>query len=625
MVLGEEGGLTDEMRDQFLAAGVTHIISISGSHLGMVAVLCFGFIRMLMRLLPDNRYQWLTLHADPKKIAAWLTLPLVIFYTLLAGGQTATVRSLVMVVAALSALILDREQALLHSLALAALLLLLVHPQALFDISFQLSFLSVFSIGSVVQLWNIVPFRPRSTVGSLARKASLLVLISLVAGLATGPLVVRYFNQFSLAGLLSNMVVVPFAGMVVVPLGLLSGILSLFTHQLPLAGLNQFAADLFLRIVDFFAGLPIAEFHPRSPGILWLVAYAVLLSALFIVVRNRLLAKFQPFVHPSRIPRHQLVIIAATAALLIGLTLTFLLPRTGALVSFPDVGQGDSALIQLPGNRNILIDGGGTVDERFDTGRRVLAPFLWNSGVDKLDLLVLSHPHPDHMNGLKFIVKKFDVDRVWTHEWDGDLPGYSDFLQAVQERRVPRSMVTTEDRPFMIGEAEVSVLHPAPSFRSRERRAYAAENDRSLVLRIAFRNRVLLFTGDIGIGAERWLLARGVDPKCDLLKVPHHGSKSSSSGEFLAAARPSLAIMTLGRGNRYRHPSPEVVEQYERRRSRIYRTDRDGALFININEKGLQGASWSERALRRIDPDGTSVLIQERENWKRVWLRIWEP
>jgi competence protein ComEC len=185
MVLGEEGGLTDDVRGQFMAAGVTHIISISGSHLGMVAVLCFGLIRGILFLMPERLYHRFTLFADPKKIAAWFTLPLVIFYTLLAGGQVATVRSLVMMTAGLFALILGREHALMQSLAVAALLILGTQPQAIFDISFQLSFLSVFVIGAVVHLWTELKIEAKTPLKKAGNTLVLLIIISLSTSLAT--------------------------------------------------------------------------------------------------------------------------------------------------------------------------------------------------------------------------------------------------------------------------------------------------------------------------------------------------------------------------------------------------------------------------------------------------------
>ena len=625
MVLGEEGGLTDEMRDQFMAAGVTHIISISGSHLGMLAILCFGLVRALLRLMPERRYLLLTLHADPKKIAAWMTLPLVVFYTLLAGGQVATVRSLIMITAALAALLLDRENALMHSLATAALVVLVTGPQALFDISFQLSFISVLSIGYLVQLWGKLGIRAQNTVQKLRNNAALLIIISLSASLATGPLVAHYFNQFSFAGIVSNMVVVPFAGMVVVPLGLFSGVLSLFTNHLPFAALNQAVADFFISTVAFFSRLPVAEFHPPSPGIIWLLCYGVLIIGLASFIRSKLLYRLKPLEYSSRTSRVSKIMITLAGTLLIIVSAHALLPAQDIEVAFPDVGQGDSALIRLSTGKNILIDGGGTYDNRFDIGRRVLAPWLWNKGIRRIDLVVLSHPHPDHMNGLKFILKKFDAAEVWTHGYDGDLPGYEDFLKAISDGKIKRRVVSGDDPSFNLGDAELRVLHPARTFCSREKRAYAAENDRSLVVRIAFRNHVLLFTGDIGTGAEKELLKRGQDLKCDLLKVPHHGSTSSSSEAFVSAVRPSAVVVTVGRGNPYHHPSAKVIERYERSGAKIYRTDRDGSVILSADGGPLSAVIWNELALSRIRLVGrVSLWEQERENLKRMYLRKWE-
>ncbi len=622
MVLGEEGDLTDDVRDRFMAAGVTHIISISGSHLGMLAVLCFGLMRVSLRLLPERRYLQLTLATDPKKIAALMALPLVIFYTLLAGGQMATVRSLIMLSTAMAALLLDRDDALLHALALAALSILILSPQALFDLSFQLSFISVWIIGSVVLVWNELQIRQMTVLGRAGKGLVLLVIISLSTAIATGPLVARYFNQVSFAGLFANILVVPFAGMLVVPAGLLCGILSLFLGHLPLAGLNQLVANLFLASVSFFAGLPFSQFSPPSPGIIWLFCYTLFVGSLFVLFRSWLLARFKPFENPLRPPRGPLLLVAASALALGLLSIRALLPSAEPEVYFPDVGQGDAAVITLPGGKNILIDGGGTYDDRFDVGRRVLAPFLWNRGIRKLDLVVLSHPHPDHMNGLLFILNRFEVRELWTHGLDTDLPGHADLLRLAAEKHVIHIVRRAVDPPVILGPAELTVLHPAASFRSRERKGYAAENDRSLVFRVALAGRVLLFTGDIGRGAEAGLIRAGKDVKCDLIKVPHHGSKSSSSAGFVRAAAPAVSVFTVGKKNRYRHPADEVVEEYIGTGSRVLRTDRDGGLCIALCKDGLRDVRWNDREIMRIGPSGSAAT--ERENWKRVWIRRWE-
>jgi competence protein ComEC len=622
MVLGEEGRLTDDLRDRFMAAGVTHIISISGSHLGMVAILCFGLIRGLLFLMPERFYHRMTLYTDPKVIAAWLTFPLVVFYTLLAGGQMATVRSLVMISAGLLAIILDRENALMHALALAALAILIGNPQAIFDISFQLSFLSVLVIGYVVTLWNELQFKAETRFKKIRNSALLLIIISLSASLATGPLVAFYFNQISFAGIVSNLIIVPFAGMVVVPLGLFSGILSLLLHHLPLVWLNQTVSDMFISAVSFFSRLPFAEFHPPAPALPWLLLYAVFFISLFIHFRARLLSRFKPFESSSRVSKVPVIGMAlAGVCLMLPLALSCI-PGQRMLVSFPDVGQGDSELIELPGGRTVLIDGGGTRDNRFDIGRRVLAPFLWNRGIRRLDLIVLSHPHPDHMNGLIAILKKFEVAAVWDSGLDTDLTGYREFLQTMLERQVQHRIVSADDPPMMLGRAVISVLHPRRGFDAHDRQAYAAENDRSLVVQIRSEGKDLLFTGDVGVEGERNIMRSVQGLKTDLMKVPHHGSKSSSSEDFVSQARPEIAVMTVGRGNPYHHPSEEVVARYEKIGALICRTDLDGAVTIAVNKGKFAVQRWNDLVLRRIAlSDRATWGEQERANGGRLRLR----
>lgn len=622
MVLGEEGGLTDAMRDQFMAAGVTHIISISGSHLGMVAVLCFGLIRALLFLMPERFYHRLTLRTDPKIIAAWLTLPLVIFYTLLAGGQMATIRSLIMISAGIFAILLDRENALMHALALAALFILIAGPQSLFDISFQLSFLSVLVIGSVVSVWSELQLKAQTFFQKIRNSALLLIIISLSAGLATGPLVAFYFNQVSFAGIVSNLMIVPFAGMVIVPLGLFSGILSLFFQRLPLAWLNQTTADVFISAVSFFSRLPFVEFHPSAPTFLWLMLYAVLFISLFIHARARLFARFKPFESSSRISMMPLVGMMLSGICLMLLFGLSLIPEQHTRVSFPDVGQGDCALIELPGGKTILIDGGGTRDNHFDIGRRVLAPWLWNKGIRRLDLVVLSHPHPDHMNGLIAILNKFKVGMVWESGRDADLPGHEEFSTVIKDRKISHRLVSADDAPMTLGEATISVLHPRKDFEAHDRQAYAAENDRSLVVQIRSEGKVLLFTGDIGREAEQDIMRRMPELKTDLIKVPHHGSRFSSSDAFVSQTRPTAAIVTVGRDNQYHHPSDAVVARYEKVGARICRTDNDGAVMIWMNNGKFAIQRWNDLLLRRMDlADYTAWSAGEQENGRKLWIR----
>ncbi len=621
MTIGEEGNLTDDLRERFMSAGVTHIISISGSHLGMVAVICFWLTRNALLLLPERIYHRLTIHADPRKIAALVTVIPVSFYAFLAGGQVATIRSLIMILAGLAALFLDREGDLLSALAIAALITLVPDPQALFDISFQLSYLSVLSIAFVVSTGNALELPSGTLLERLRNSTLLLIAISLAASLVTGPLVVLYFHQVSLAGIASNMVVVPFAGAIVVPLGLASGILSLVTGSFPLAAANQFVSDLFVQVVSLFARMPFASAHLPSPGPFFVAGYAGLLIASALWLRARLLAAYRPLESPARPPRFTRVVLSAAAALVV-LSAVYPLLRTHAgQVTFIDVGQGDCSLVETARGTTILIDGGGTRDNRFDIGRSVLTPYLWDRGIRTLDLVILSHPHPDHMNGLVAVLKSFTVREVWGSGLDAGLPGYAEFQEVIRQRKILFRTVSAGNEAN-IGDARLAVLHPAPTFTQRKAKAYAAENNRSLVVRMTVSGKVLLFPGDIHAEGERELLRHSPDLACDLVKVPHHGSRTSSSEGFVDAAHPSVAVFTVGDGNLYHHPSEEVVDRYREHGAALYRTDRNGAVLVRLAPQGFKVRTWSELVLRRAAPDGRDGWwAMERENWKRIAIR----
>lgn len=621
MTIGEEGSITDDLRERFMAAGVTHIISISGSHLGMVAVICFWLVRNALFLLPERAYHRLTIHADPKKIAALVSVIPVCFYAFLAGGQVATIRSLIMILAGLSALALDREGDLLSALAIAALITLIPDPQALFDISFQLSYLSVLSIAFVVSTWNTLELKPASRTGKLLNSALLLLVISAAAALATGPLVAYYFHQVSFAGILANMIVVPFAGAVIVPLGLTSGILSLATGSLPFAAVDQFCADAFVALVSFFARLPFAAAHPPSPGILLAAGYAGLLAASALWLRARLFARYRPLETSARPPRFTHAAMVISAVLIVLSALFSVIRGQGAQVTFVDVGQGDCALIETAAGQTILIDGGGTRDNRFDIGRSVLAPYLWDRSISTLDLVILSHPHPDHMNGLVSVLRNFTVREVWGSGIDTDLPGYAEFAKVIRQRKIPFRTVAAGDR-VRVGEADLAVVHPGPSFRQRAGKAYAAENDRSLVVRMELSGRSFLFTGDIHAAGERELLRNVPDLAADVVKVPHHGSRTSSTEDLVAALRPFAAVITVGDGNPYRHPSEEIVNTYRKSGAQVFRTDRHGAVTARAAQRGIEIRPWSELLLQRITTGGRDGWWTiERANWNRVAIR----
>jgi competence protein ComEC len=414
---------------------------------------------------------------------------------------------------------------------------------------------------------------------------------------------------------------VPFAGAVVVPLGLLSGVLSLFRDSLPFASMNQSAADSFIALVDLFTCIPGAWLSLPSPGPLFFGGFLGLVASSGLAIRTRLLARFRPLESTRRVPRSVRIGTVLSFLLLTAAMALPFLRGSKSLVTFLDVGQGDCALVETSGGTRILIDGGGSRENRFDTGRRVVAPFLWDRGIRSLDLVVLSHPHPDHMNGLLSIVKLFPVKALWSSGLDGELEGIAELHRLLNDRAIPFRPVSAGDRAA-IGDVIIDVIHPRTEFNPGTAKSYAAENSRSLVLRMTVNGRTVLFPGDIHMEGERAVFESLPELPVDVVKVPHHGSKTSSSEDFITATRPRIAVISVGAGNAYRQPSEDVVGRYERHGVRVYRTDRDGAVMVGITDTGLTVTPWTSLVLERIGlNDVRSWGKLERQNWSRVWIR----
>jgi len=284
-------------------------------------------------------------------------------------------------------------------------------------------------------------------------------------------------------------------------------------------------------------------------------------------------------------------------------------------VTFLDVGKGDACLIRTPQGKHLLIDGGGTYNNEFDIGRSVVAPYLWAKGIKKLDLVALSHPHPDHINGLLFILKTFPVAQIWKTKDKSGSPGYLAFEKIIREKKMAvQHMVKGDQTTF--DDIRIEVLAPEgqpPSTGSKK--SYRKENNRSLVLKLTCRQVSFLFTGDIEREAEKDLLPLGKDLESTILKVPHHGSRGSSSALFLKQVSPRIAIFSARNYGHQLFPHPQTLARYQKLPCRIYRTDRDGAITVTTDGLHLsvtlenQRKAKSPSDLFRRKADGKKSLI----------------
>lgn len=618
MIVGQAGYLSQEIRDQFMASGTVHILSISGSHIGLVAFLVFFVIKAACRRLPPRWLLELSRRLTPTRLAAAGTVLPVVAYTLLAGSEVATVRSLVMVLLFLLAVWLGREERLFLTLACAALLILLHDPDALFDVSFQLSYCSVLAIAWVIHLRKEAEGDAGLEVPAAAHPGHRLIAwlstYAWITGgvtLATLPLVAHHFNQVSWVGLLANLFVIPLAGLFLVPLGLVSALLAVLTgsSSLPLARLNQMGLDGLLAVVQVMARLPGAEWHVASPSVPAVIAfYALLLAA--VALRER------------RVIRMACLVGVSGLVLWWGWSPRALPGKEMVRVTVLDVGQGDAIVLELPDGKTVLIDG-GTRQETFDMGRGVVAPYLWDRGIFRLDHVIATHPQLDHAGGLISIVRLFPVARYWDNGVSRQEHFYQDLRRTLRERSVPVTSALEGQTIHDAGDCRLLVLNPPPLTPDRVETAAGSGttlNNRSIVTRLDCGPHSFLFTADVEMETLARLTLHPGTVKTRVLKVPHHGAKSSLHEAWLRRLGPDVAVISVGRRNPYGHPAPPVLEAYRDLGIALYRTDRDGAVWITASptSPSMTIRRAGDARLRPVRFDRPWAR-QEQDNLLRLW------
>jgi competence protein ComEC len=579
LVLGEQGDIPEEIKEYFILTGTAHLLAISGDQFGIVALLSFSLMIWMLK-----RSEFLLLSTSVKKWAAGLTIPCIVLYAFIAGGGISVIRAAIMVITFLLSILLDRERNLIHTLALAAFLILIFSPPSLFDVSFQLSFLAVLSILYLVprvlqefKQEGISLLLKTSWKKNISKYILLSLLVTGVAITGTAPFVALHFNRFAPIGFLTNLFVIPWVGFLIVPLSLTASIFSFFFTPLAafLININGFITLTLLKVLSVFASLPFASFFVSTPTALEIALFYLLLF-LVVHIKKRRMARY--------------LFWGVCIILVIDLTFWSLkdLFQKDLKLSFIDVGHGDSILIEFPRGKRMLIDGGGLYDDRFDIGKNVIAPFLWKKKIRRIDTLILTHPDPDHLKGLHFIASQFSIGQFWDNGFQTESRSYLQLKKILSERKIVTQSLHEETPPQIINGVEISVLNPSVPNPTQKKVYHGDLNNSSLVLKLRFKNVSVLLTGDIGKEAEGRILKKGGLLRADIIKVPHHGSSSSSSSFFLERVKPTYAVLSVGERNIGRLPRPEVLKRYQQLGVTLYRTDVQGAITVVTDGDNIQ-------------------------------------
>ena len=577
LVVGDMGGIAKETRAAFTAAGVNHVLSISGLHVAMLGLVVFVLIRYGAQLSTS-----LMLRLNLLKVAAFFSFLAVLFYTALAGAMVPTVRSAIMIGVYQLAVLLDREEEIFGSLTLAALLIALVWPGVVADISFQLSFLAVLFI-----IWGMRAFyqRPagardelpqeRSWVKTRLRQASMHLAVPLLATLGTGPLIAHYFGHLSLAGFVANPLIVPLVGFVVVPLGLVIGIFAVLAPQagLLLVGVAERLLSLTSWLVHLFAKLPLANFGVASPNALEIaLLYGLLVSCFAFAKRAHRMAALGVGV----------ALLAADAAY----WWNERHERNELRVTHLNVGQGDAAVVELPGSKVMLIDAGGTAFGDFDTGEAIVAPYLRSRKILKVDYLVVTHPRIDHYGGMRSIVSEFSPQEFWSGAGRGQTSRFDDLEEALEQSNVLRVAFNAARPCRRIDHVKICAVYPADE-----------SEEGALVLRLELGKLRYLFASDIDKRDEAVLVQRADEVRSTVLKVPRHGGVTASTAEFIAAVRPALAVISAGARSRNEAQRAVVLERYRQAKAEVLSTYDDGAVIVASDGNTLR--FWGYKSGRK--------------------------
>lgn len=555
MLFGDKTGLADETYESFQKNGTAHILSVSGLH----AAIVYGVITGLLGKRRRSRAGIIITAA---------CLGVMVF---LASFSVSVVRAVIMIYLKMAADLLHRRYDLISAACVTASFFLVLNPMVIYSTGFVLSFSAVISLGVIggglermVKLDNAAwaLFRP---------------IIAIQIGMA--PLTAWYFNYFSLAAFISNIPVIFLSGLII-PVGMAAAAMVLlggFGDALfgPAAEVCRLMSEMLVFFNDFSGAYGRLSFIAERPSLVVTIGFYI---AVFLV--------FSEFtkLHPVN-SRSACVYLIVLALVFMGLEAG---KTTRAEVVFVDVGQGDCTHIRTEDGRNYLIDGGGSMTSDYDVGLKTLEPYLLNNGVDRLDGVFITHMDADHYKGIASLNEDFVIDNIYLYRGYSENIGEAAALLNLDEKETQVTFLSGGDRVNLGEKIFLDVIWPkktvALGFEGSGENDSSDFNANSLVMKLNYLGTEILFTGDIGV-AEEALIKK--ETACDIVKVPHHGSRYSSSEDFVKSLGAKAAVIPVGINN-FGHPAQSVIERYEESGIMVYRTDLNGAVSIDINSGGYR-------------------------------------
>ena len=553
LVIGDRTGISKEVENDFKDSNLTHMLAVSGSHFTYI-ILAVGYVN---KMIKRNR------------LGKIIVIIVIILFMNLTGNTASVARSGIMAIMMVIASLFYRRADIWTSMAVALLIQIIDNPYVIFDIGLQLSYGGV--IGIVLlneKITNTLTRYLNKKESKIKQYVITAISVTLSANIIIIPMMLLNFNTLSFSFIISNLLAGPLLGVIVIlAFILLFASLLLGSLLKPLFSVLNLLINMLIKIAHICANLPFSKVYMPTPNILLVIIFYLCLAVKIYGYKKE---KYINII---------LVII---------IVFNFFFPILNSKVqdleiNFIDVGQGDSTLIRV-NDKSILIDGGGSAFEsESDVGEMTLLPFLLDRGLISIDYVIVSHFDADHYKGLIYVIENLKINNVVISTLGQESNDFNEFLDLVRKNNINILEVKMGDI-LKVGNAKIEILHP-----NREQINDNVKNNNALVFKFIWNDFSILFTGDIEEVAEEKILSiykNNLEKlQSTVLKVAHHGSKTSSTNSFLEAVNPQIALIGVGKNNKFGHPNQGVIDRLNNLNCKIYRTDEMGEISISVNKK----------------------------------------
>lgn len=542
MIIGDTSYVSDEVKNNFRDSGISHLLAVSGSNVAYILILCkFAFEKIFGR-----------------NVSNFLTILFIVLFSMLSGMSASVVRAAIMAIVIILSEFLIQKPNTYASISFSALLILLYNPITIYDVGFVLSFSG--TIGIIIfnkkiseLLESKIKINKDKKIGKIIAVFIETLSVTLSAQIAVTPITLYYFNTFSCVSILANLIIVPATGSITI-VGIIMYVTSLVC--VPIAKVISYFIYSIISFVIFaaslFAQIPGSSILLPTPSIIIILMYYIMVYNLFFAKNKKVYVVL-------------LVIISV-------IIIMKFIPNKYINVNMIDVGQGDAVYIETAKGKTVLVDSGGTEGSDYDIGENILVPYILDRGKVCIDYAFLSHMHEDHIEGIYAVIQKLKLKNLIIGKQETDNELYSKVVELANKYNVNIIEVKQGDELIIDG-----VIFDVISAKENDKNV----NNMSLILRMTYGEVSMLFTGD----AEKEL-EENINVKTNILKVSHHGSKTSSTEEFLKKNMPQVALISVGENNSYGHPNKEVLERLKKINAYIYRTDLNGEIYMRLYKNG---------------------------------------